>query len=311
MMHQITLPSIARSFLIRKLLTKLFWKWETQRKYQIRQRAFNLPPIPVNANSSTVLAVLTTPSTICDAAWAAQSLLNYLPAEIGLTIVVDGELPATVIENLKVLFPGIILNFTRTLLEEIRSIAPKTAQLGDYHPMGRKLATILSLQQKYNLLYSDADILCFGEMPEISQALKTNSEIGLYLQDIGKVQIEPITLERVHSLGLEYASTINVGFLYIPQNSLEIGIAEKLLDDQKEISSWFPDTMILSVLMQQAKAKPLPRSRYVVSAQRQFYFEEDVCYDKIAVRHFITPVRHLMYSKGMPKLLPQLQRQNS
>ena len=53
----------------------------------------------------------------------------------------------------------------------------------------------------------------------------------------------------------------------------------------------------------------LPRSRYVVSAQRQFYFEEDVCYDQIAVRHFITPVRHLMYSKGMPKLLPQLQRQ--
>ena len=302
----ITVRSIARSFLIRKLLTKPIWWWETHRKYQIRERVFAFPPKPVQPNPSSILAVLTTPSTIYDAAWAAQSLLSYLPPEIGLSIVVDGELPATVIEHLKILFPGIILISTQKLLEEMRSAAPNMARLGDYHPMGRKLATICSLQQKYNLLYSDADVLCFGKMPEISQALKTNSGIGLYLQDIGKVQIEPITLERVHSLGLEYAETINVGFLFIPQNSLEIGIAEQLLGSGEEIRSWFPDTMILSVLMQQAKAKPLPKSRYVVSAQRQFYFENDVCYDTIALRHFITPVRHLMYSKGMPRLLQKL-----
>lgn len=303
--------SIAGSLLIRKLLTKPIWWWETRRKYQIRERVFSFLPKPVHSNPSSILAVLSTPTTICDAAWAAQSLLSYLPPEIGLSIVVDGELPPTVIGNLKGLFPGIILISTHTLLEEMRYAAPNTARLGDYHPMGRKLATIFTLQQKYNLLYTDADVLCFGEMPEISQALEANSEIGLYLQDIGTVQIEPITLERVHSLGLEFASTINVGFLYIPQNSLAIGIAEKLLDFEEKVASWFPDTMILSVLMQQAKAKPLPKSRYVVSVQRQFYFEEDVCYDQIALRHFTTPVRHLMYSKGMARLLQELQPENS
>ena len=57
--------------------------------------------------------------------------------------------------------------------------------------------------------------------------------------------------------------------------------------------------------MKQSGAKPLPRKRYVVSTQRQFYFEEDVDYDQMSLRHFVTPVRHLMYSKGMPKLWKQ------
>lgn len=308
----IPMHAIARSFPVRKLSTRLIHWWETHKRYPIRERVFLLPPLPVNPNPVNILAVLTTPTTICDAAWAAQSLLRHLPSELGLTIVVDGELPVTTIKRLKSLFPGIILDSTHNLLAELRSTAPNTAQLGNYHPMGRKLATIFNLQQKYNLLYSDADVLCFREMPEVYQALITNSGSGLYIQDIEGVQIEPVIFTQVQSLGIDYAPTINVGFLFITQNSLAIGIAEQLLNGLGDtITSWFPDTMILSVLMQQAKSEPLPKSRYVVSNQRQFYFEEDVCYEKIVLRHFVSPVRHLMYSKGMTRLWQQWQQEKT
>jgi hypothetical protein len=300
--------SIARSFLIRKLLTRPIWWWEKHRKYPIRERVFALQPKHVNPNASTILAVLTTPNTICDAAWAAQSLLRYLPPEIGLSIVVDGALPATRIEHFKVLFPGVILFSTHTLLENMRTVIPKTARMGSYHPLGRKLAMVFYLQQKYNLLYSDADLLCFNKIPEISQAI-VNSSLAWYLQDVAEVKTDPIVLKQVQNLNYDYASTINTGFLYIPRESLNLNMAEQILSNiENPLRSWFCETTILAVLMQQAKAKPLPKSRYVVSVQRQWYFEKDVLYDQIALRHFTTPVRHLMYSKGMPILWQDLQQ---
>jgi hypothetical protein len=57
--------------------------------------------------------------------------------------------------------------------------------------------------------------------------------------------------------------------------------------------------------MQNAQGRALPEARYVVSARRQFYWEGDVDYDAIVARHFITPVRHVMYRKGMPIILEQ------
>lgn len=293
---------------IHRLLTKPVWWWETKRKYPIRDKVFALPPISVNPNPTHSLVVLTTPNSICDAAWAAQSILRYLPAKIGLSIIVDGEIPAQTAKNLQILFPGIILDRTRTLLEELRPTAPNIAKLGECSPVGRKLAIILYLQQKYNIIYSDADILCFNEMPELDRAVMDCHSPAMYIQDVAELKADNYLLQRVKALNYDYAGTLNSGFLYIPQQSLNTSIAEELLDaGEYNPKSWFVEQTILAVLMQQAGAKPLIKSRYIVSTQRQFYFEKDVHYDQIAIRHFINPVRHLMYSQGMPRLLQQIQ----
>lgn len=294
-----------------KLLTKPIWWWETNQKHSIREKVFDLSPISVNPDPSSVLAVLTTPKTICDAAWAAQSLLRYLPPEMGLLIVVDGELSTVPVKNIKVLFPGVTLNQTRTFLEELRPIAPNVVKLGETNPMGRKLAISLCIQQKYNMVYSDSDVLCFGEMPELYQAVVDQSP-AMYIQDVAELNADQSLLKRVKTLGYDYALTLNGGVQYIPRQSLRVDIAEELLDAQEhDPTSWFVEQTVLAVLMKQAGAKALPKSTYVVSAQRQFYFEKDVDYDQIALRHFITPVRHLMYSKGMPRLWQQLQKKDS
>lgn len=299
--------NIIRSFLIRKILTRHIWWWETHRNYPIRDQVFYFSPIAVNPEARNILAVLTTANAISDAAWTAQSLLRYLPPDTGLLMVIDGDLHGSKIQALKELFPGIQLTSTLTLLEQLRSIAPKVAQLGDYHPLGRKLAAILILQKQYNLIYSDSDVLCFREIPEIVNAISGKS--GLYLQDIVGVKTDKTILNKVQILGLKYTQTINTGFLFIPKNSLEVDLAEEIMNDINEpLKSWFCETTVIAVLMQQSQAKPLPKNRYVVSGQRQFYFENDVDYEYIALRHFITPVRHLMYLKGMPRLAQEWQR---
>jgi hypothetical protein len=297
---------ITRSLVARKILTRLIHRWETKRKYQIREKVFELPPIMVNPNPSKILAVLTTPKTICDAAWAAQSLLRNLPSDLGLAIVIDGDISIDTEQKLKNLFPNIIIQYSRDAMENLRIIAPNLTNYGSSHPLGRKLAMIFWNQMKYSVLYSDADILCFAEIPEIYEAI-THDLAALYMQDIGNINADPILLKQLNELNYDFATTLNSGLLYIPHSSFNIEIAEHLLSQKYDPNSWFVEQTVLAVLMKQSEAKPLPKSKYVVSTQRQFYFEEDVNYHQISVRHFTTPVRHLMYLKGMPILWQKWQ----
>ncbi|MFM6251300.1 MAG: hypothetical protein ACKPEQ_19495, partial [Dolichospermum sp.] len=238
----------------------------------------------------------------------AQSLLRYLPSDLGLAIVIDGEISIDIEQKLKSLFPNIMIQYTCDAMENLQIIAPNLINYGELHPLGRKLAVILWNQLKYSVLYSDADILCFGEIPEIYEAIRNNTN-AWYMQDIGNLNGDSILMNRLNELNYDFVDTLNSGFLYIPHSALNIEICDYLLSEQYDSNSWFVEQTILAVLMKQAGGTPLSKSKYVVSSQRQFYFEKDVNYHQISVRHFVTPVRHLMYSKGMPLLWQKWQKQ--
>jgi hypothetical protein len=289
---------------VRKLLTKPIWWYERRRRYPIREAVFNLPARAVSSGSGAcALAVLATPNNLSDASWTAFSIMDRLPAEMGLTVVIDGCANHSDVLRLNRLFPGLIMRSTAELMEEARPLIPNVAALGKHHPLGRKLAAILLLQRQHSLIYSDSDVLCFGDMPEVCKSVEQHGP-ALYLQEASGLNADPAVLRRASSLDMEAAENLNSGFLYIPQNSLDFQTAEMLLADQQRDHelSWFVEQTIIAVLMRQAKAQPLPLSKYLVSSHRQWYFEPDVDYTQIALRHFVTPVRHIMYLKGLPYL---------
>ncbi len=47
----------------------------------------------------------------------------------------------------------------------------------------------------------------------------------------------------------------------------------------------------MACLLKLAPMTSLPRDRYITSVNRQFYWQKDVDYGKIAARHFTTPSR--------------------
>ncbi|MDB6077811.1 MAG: hypothetical protein JWO82_1558 [Akkermansiaceae bacterium] len=286
--------------ILRKLTTRPIWWWERNRPYPIRQRVFALPPVKI-AEAAVTLVVLTTPNSVGDAAWTARSLLAHLPT-MGLTFAVDGDLPFDQATLLTRSFPGCRLVPTRELVARVAAECPHMEKLSRAHPMGRKLASIFALHKDGAILFSDNDVLAFAPLKEVSMAMDLANHPGLYLQEVGGVSLEPAVLAAIQRLGLGYAETINVGLLLIPQGALDLKLAEEILEHSDGIASWFPDTMVLAALMHAAGALPLPRETYSVSPQRQFYFEPDVDYPKLSLRHFTGPVRHLMYSRGMPLL---------
>jgi hypothetical protein len=268
--------------------------------YAIGERVWSLEPMEIRSGGAT-LVILMTPDHVTNVAWELYSFLKALKSPINVTVVLDGEWGGKR-HLLETLFRGVKFGNTRECVERVGGKMPELKKLAEVHPMGGKMAVILDFHERGDIVFCDDDLLVFGEIPEVEDWLNHSDRGNLYIQDVQGVCAEPSLLQGVQKLGLSYANTINVGFMLIRKDSLDVKVVEDILRASPSIQTWFPDTMLLAVLMHQAQAGPLPRDRYVVSALRQFWHEADIDYQCIALRHFTQPVRHVMYLHGMPFL---------
>ena len=294
---------------MRRFVTKPIWWWETRRPYPIRERVFHLPATSVNSGRAVTLAVLTTPRTANNAAWTFYSILSNLTTPVNLQLIVDGQLSEKRNVQLRTLFPGLTFSSTHDHLTRLAVEAPALLKLAETHPMAGKMAAILDLQSRTHLLFSDDDVLAFQPLVELDAAIADGVSMALYLRDsaAGSVQEEPSIKSGLQKLGLNWLKDINVGLMLIPKAALNVALCEKILLASPPVATWFPDTMLLAALLAKVPSQVLPGSSYVVSTQRQFYHEADVKYEQITLRHFVSPVRHLMYLRGMPHLIESIR----
>lgn len=280
---------------IARAARRLVWEWERRRPYPIREAVCGFPPVPCAEGAAMRIAVLCTPDTVADGLWGAYSLLAHAPEPCGLCLVLDGD-AAGVAARVRALFPGAAVLDARKVVGRLPE--GNVRRFAGEHPLGRKLGVILALCRESGLIYADADVLAFGPLRELSGS----PERPLYLQDIAGVQRDAGAAARLAELGLGYTETLNTGFLRVPAGGLDLDLAERILDYDTRAGGWFVETTVLAALLHAAGGEPLPKERYVVSVRRQFAGEADHDYGALALRHFVTPVRHLMYGRGMPFL---------
>ena len=290
--------------MFRKALKLATWHWETKRPYPVRDSIFRLPPLHLTpSRPDTTLAILTTPERINNAVWSARSILVNLPEKPKLLLVVDGTLSEASRKKLTSAISPMDVTSTTELVSGLCDTCPSVVALAGHHPMGRKLGAILALQASGNLIFSDDDVLAFNPLSALKAAFESPQFYPLYLKEgTGPTSAEPSIQKGIESLGLRWLSDINVGFLAIPHNSLNLSLCHQILTHSPKPETWFPDTMILATLLAQLPARALPENTYVSNVQRQFSDTPDVDYAQIHLRHFVTPVRHLMFSRGMQRL---------
>jgi hypothetical protein len=289
---------------MKRLLTKPVWWWERQRSYPIRSQFNRLPPIPVHEGLRRFI-VLATPKTLSDALWTAWSWYRFLQAEqFELHLAVDGDVSEDEESAVRQLFPGIQTYNVESVIGGIRASLPGFETFFCQHPLGKKLGLILAASEESAVLYSDHDVLAFSAPVEL--LAYADRDVPCYMVEEHEGHLDPVIIEHCKSLGVEYLSRMNSGFLYVPKGALSPALAAQLLTCWRPpASSWYSEQAILSALMRTANALPLPEDRYVISTRRQFYWETDVDYKTIAARHFTGTVRHVMYGSGMPTVLRQ------
>lgn len=287
-----------------RYLTKIIWWWERNRPYPVRQCIFKLPTLPCRSDSEVTLAVLTSVANWPDACWAAYSLLHGVETPLRVEFCVDGEVTDTMLAQASQLLGGAELIGAANMIERIPPSMPNLRAYASVNACGRKLALNYLAQQRGPLLYSDSDVLAFRPLTEIDEAIRENKPF--YIPDIDRVNPDPMLLQTFHDENVPYCENLNAGFFFTPQDTLHADRIEHFLAPGKHNpESWFSEQTLMAMFMQANAGHKADGDDYVVSAQRQFYFENDVDYGSIKLRHFIQPVRHLMYSRGMPQLWKQ------
>ena len=301
-----------RHGVVRRAVTRPLWWWHQHRPWPVRRRVFRLPPHAVTTEeTATRLVIQAAPHSLDDAAWAAYSFLHHLdlPGErLGLTLYVDTADPGILAQaaaRWQWLFPGAEVLGTPQPVERLAGRAPAVAAFAQVHPTGRKLAAVLDAQERASILFVDSDVLLFRFPAELAESMRRGGPARYNLED-GELNGDPRLVAHAHREGWPAPAGLNSGLLFIPRGALAVSDAERLLaSGEFDPGSWFVEQTALALLLTAAGAEPLPGARYVVSTQGQFYGDPDRDYEKIVTRHFTTPVRHLMYARGMPRLWRQ------
>ena len=293
--------------ILRKLTTRPVWKWERLRPYPIRDRCHRLPAIP--ARGEHLFVVLATVASFSDALWTAWSWLRFLAPHVRLELVLDGEITSAHHEALARISPGASLVAGREIVAATRNWPAALSEFIERHPLGRKLGLILLGQQKGTIFYCDSDVLAFHEPLELIDALHTPGA-SRYMHEIHEGAFDDEILQAAAARGLSPRPGLNSGLALLAHNAFDLNRVEELLAGRPVSSSWFTEQTLLAVLMP-PDAVALPSDRYVVSNARQFYWEADIDYEKIVARHFTGPTRHVMYSKGLPRLTREARQLNA
>jgi hypothetical protein len=289
---------------IRKALTRPIWWLERKRPRQVMRWA-NLPPVRCHHDATCRFAILGMASTFSESLWAAWSVLRFLHDTVAPRLYVDGEVTPLMRRHAGILLPGSEVLEVRPWLT---SMFGSDAVFGPFlrgHPMAVKLLLVLALSSEGHVLYQDNDVLFFNSPGELRTAIG-QSDRCYYLRDEGAGSWDPAMLQVIERAEISRVRDLNGGLHFVPRAALDRELTRQLIKEWNPTDrNWFTEQTVNAALFARAGAHPLPSDTYVVSNRRQFYFEADVDYTRIACRHFTGTVRHLMYSKGYAQLLKQ------
>jgi hypothetical protein len=298
-----------------KAVRRLYSNYERSRSYPQRQRIWDYS-FTCNDRQERVFLIITAGDQINNAAWTAASFLTQsalIRESFGLVFCLDGPAkPAGDEQKLASSFPRARILTSSTILSELGTELPQLVRFANYHPMGRKLASLVAFNRLSDVLYSDSDVLGFAPPTELEEAIEEHRPTYIGQSE---ASYDSVTLARIRSEGLQPPDPpLNAGFVFAHRAGVPGELANRLSPDPEKTDPssptwWWIEQTILSGLFGRLGATVLPMDRYVVSLKRQLPFEEDVDYSRICVRHFVAPVRHLMYKKGIPLLLAKGRHQ--
>jgi hypothetical protein len=291
------------------MITKLFWHYERRRSYPALARHGEVRRSFAYGTQAEV-AVLTVPKCMDDAVWSLWSWMSVLEGQVTPRLFVDGAVSATQRQVFSDHFPGIRIDELRPWLALRQDLGPNIRKLIEVFPLGAKAALILALSVDGPAIYSDSDVLAFNAPEQLMAGLRKCRP--MYMLDRYGSNYTPAVVAAIQAQGLPLPDHVNSGLVALPKGCLDLALLERFLagftawDRLKE--SWFSEQTLVAMLLGAAHGEALDRDDYVVSLDRQFVFERDVEYQRVKVRHFTGPVRHVMYLKGIPWLLQHARR---
>jgi hypothetical protein len=271
--------------------------------WPIKSKILQAPPIEARPGAS-VLMMLTTRKTWFDALWSAYSWLYFSKADLRLLLFVDGPISQRMRSQLSDLLPGSQLIAAQDYWPKLATAPEVLRNFWSNHTYGRKLGLIYLESKNHSLIFSDPDILLFDFPNDLLECIENYPEMPRYNRELGNYPyLSPRISELMQEFELPQLAGFNSGLMYIPKNGIDEELCRASLATYPAgTGHYFIEQSVFHALLSKAGAQPLDPQNYLLSCDGMYFWQRDVNYNNIIMRHFFGVVRHQMYLKGMPIL---------
>lgn len=225
-----------------------------------------------------------------------RSFISHVGIPNKFTVVSDGTYSPTSCQLLRQINPCIdVVELANFITKDIPNCVHEYA---DIHPLGKKLAVLISLpiEHEQATIFADSDILFFPAAEELLKISQIPDKRPRYLLDWG-LALDKRLLDR-DSIKWQ---PVNSGFMLL-QQPLNWDISLKKLADFGEIPSYFTEQTTVHLAMHYNQGIPLESDRFIVKVDDQFIYQDKYSGSKVALRHYVNPVRHkLWFHVGLVK----------
>lgn len=267
----------------------------------VRPRILNTVPLQNLTDGRCEVHALTSDEDWLNLMWTLKSFYWMSGRRYKLCIHDDGTLGETALGALKHHFPDARLILRSKANAEIAAMLARYRRCLDFrmtNALSAKIFDCLFYLDGDRLLLFDSDLLFFRPPQEyVRRAEDPQYRVNSFNPQNGA----PYTLateELSSALGYEVYPGINSGLGLIHRGSLDLDMIEKILSiDGIHSIPWRVEQTVLACLSSRWGVELLPEE-YFVRLDKGLHEGQPF-------RHYVGPIRHLMYSEGMRHLARQ------
>ncbi|MFB2896038.1 hypothetical protein ACE1CI_24265 [Aerosakkonemataceae cyanobacterium BLCC-F50] len=213
-----------------------------------------------------------------------RSFIRYVGIPDKFIVVSDGSYSPASCQLLRQISPYIeVVEFAKFINKDL---PPSVYAYANIHPLGKKLAVLISLPVDRVTIYADSDILFFPAAEELLNLTNLSNTQPRYLLDCATALDE-----RLLDKASEKFAPVNSGFMIL-QKPLNWEIPLKRLAALPENANYFTEQTSLHLAMHYNQGIPLTPEEFVVNRDDEFIYQDKHCSPKVALRHYVSPIRH-------------------
>jgi hypothetical protein len=265
----------------------------------VRPRILQTRPVASTTDKACEIHVMTSKVDWLNLIWALKSFYWASGRHYGLCIHDDGSLEANQIEVLRSHFPGARIIERRGADERMRSVLaayPRSLQFRLTNHLAPKVFDFATYLEVERMLLLDSDVLFFAEPTALVNAIE-NPEYTCNLFNADDESSYTVESDPVRqSFNFELRPLVNSGLAIIHRGSLRCDWIEEFLQLPGILDGhfWRIEQTVYALCSSRFGVELLPEEYRVRLGKG---FGTSPC------RHYVGPIRHLMYGEGMRHLV--------
>ena len=263
--------------------------WITRNIYRIAlpltARRGTTPPHPIDVDVFAYSGEAALPEQVA----SIRSFLKYAGRPKCFTVISDGTYTPRSTRLLESIDPSVCVRQSVPPPEGIAS--EKLRHYLTAHSTGKQLALIMSLPANFPALYVDSDVLFFPGAADLVRCIATHHAPAYYLADCTFAG-DPRLLHDP----AEQKNPVNTGALLLFEK-LDWSVSINRFLELDGEPSFFSNQTMTQLTMHANGAQPFDRTKYVLQVDDQFVYRDFYAGESLAMRHYVNPVRHKLWTR--------------